>query len=87
MTILKTEETIELDFFVEENVIGVDLPYYVSRVKYSDGRIVWFGLNTNWKKNKNQWKILKGCAFEECEIPEYEKIYQKTIAASEDNLA
>ena len=55
-------------------------PYYIERVEDKSG-VVWYGYNTNWKKdfNSEQWHYLEGGEFVPCSIPEYEILYREAI--------
>lgn len=54
--------------------------YFVSRLESSSGAITWVGEKMNWMKlPDNPWHCLKeeNGYWEECDIPIYEKLYQK----------
>lgn len=87
MRITKTDTSVEISENIE-NDSTITLPYTVTRTEYIT-EIVWFGLNKNWKyiKSEKKWYGLISCNFIECDVPKYEKIYQKFLRASKiDNL-
>lgn len=86
MKISRVETLIELEEFFEKGVIGVPIPYFVQRLEYPD-KIVWLGLNTNWKYEHQKWYKLTGSKFVECDIPEYEVEYLRLISQSDGNPA
>jgi len=50
--------------------------YFADRKVEEDGTIIWIGLNTNWKKEKDgEWHKLVGQYFVPCEVPKYEVLY------------
>lgn len=75
MKIHKESTWLELDELYE-NSKGVDLPYYVERSS-SNGIIVWFGLETNWKYFNDSWHILRDGSWVKSSAPKYEEIYLK----------
>lgn len=76
MIIKETTFTLELDYFIEANVIGCDVPYFVTRIVRPE-EIVWLGLETNWRYKNEQWERLEKGKFVACEVPEYELKYQE----------
>lgn len=76
MIIKDIKFTLELDCFIETNVIGVDVPYFVTRI-VRPNETVWLGLNTNWRYKNEQWERLEAGEFVACEVPEYELKYQE----------
>lgn len=64
-----------LDKPVEEpEIIFNELEYHIER-REENGDIIWYGINTNWKKEaEGPWtKLIEG-EFVECEAPLYEKL-------------
>jgi len=79
MKIVKQSIWLELDEFYEKTLTFiVSIPYYIERLE-EDNEIIWFGLETNWKKNSDIWYILDKGDWLECNIPHYEKSYQLSI--------
>jgi hypothetical protein len=76
MKIHRVETQVELDYFIEKDAIGVSIPHYVHRMEYPD-KIVWLGLETNWKFENGTWFRLEKSNFVPCDTPEYELKYQK----------
>jgi len=62
----KMEKRIKSEWFRLESPIGEphlrwweNTPYYIERVVTSDGTIIWYGCETNWKKeNGGNWTKL-----------------------------
>ena len=52
-----------------------DRPYVIERTE-EFGVIIWWGYGCNWKFVDGKWYELVHNEFIECEIPEYELIYQ-----------
>lgn len=73
MKIHKTNTWLELTELYEDSK-GITIPYYVERQE-NDKEVVWFGLETNWKKIEGIWNILYKGNWEESNAPKYEKIY------------
>lgn len=82
MKIIKTKYEIEMHDFFEKDVIGVDIPFYVTRLEYPE-EIVWLGLNTNWKKKKERWYQLKNNKWVRCKTPKYETKFQELQSLEE----
>lgn len=77
---------------MEPSVLFYGKEYHIERVVKSNGEIVWFGLNTNWVKEKGKnWSFLttddnikpdpvypsSRSIFKECPEPIYETLYKK----------
>ena len=80
MKIDRVETTVEMNHFVEKDVIGVSTPYFVRRIAYPN-KIVWLGLNTNWTFENGNWHQLEGSEFVKSDTPEYELEYQKATTS------
>lgn len=76
-----TSEWFRLDNpLAEPDVEYKDKDYYLERKVDIDGKIVWYGINTNWIKRPNEqnWTKLSKTTLEDCnEIPLYELMYLK----------
>jgi hypothetical protein len=69
--ILELDETLETD---SSSKLFCDKPYRIERLE-KNGEIAWYGYNTNWMYENNQWYVLESSKWKECDIPEYEKMY------------
>lgn len=60
MKLVRKSEWFEFDSPIgEPNVKYYDNKYVIERVVKSDGTVVWFGLETNWKRESDGiWRVL-----------------------------
>ena len=72
MKIHRVNTWLELEELYEDSKVSI--PYYVER-KEEKNEVVWFGLETNWKKISGVWHILNKGNWEESNPPKYEEIY------------
>lgn len=78
MKIISKSITLELHETLETGTAKImcDKPYRIERVE-KDNTIVWYGYNTNWLFDYENWYKLDGNKFIKCDIPEYEKLFQE----------
>ena len=80
MKIIKKSTILELPETLEEGSTKIicDKPYNIERIE-KNNKVIWLGYNTNWKldKSNNQWYYLVKMNWVPCNIPEYEKLYNK----------
>lgn len=76
MKLVKAKFILEMQDFYEENVLGVDIPYFVERLEYPS-EIVWLGLETNFKNKNGRWYKLKKGKWVRCKTPNYEIKFQE----------
>ena len=64
-----------------ETRVQISSGEYISRQE-SEYEIVWYGLNTNYRKlaDSSTWKCVVGTSFIECGAPQYELDYQELIS-------
>lgn len=74
---ISTRILFELNEPGPEKLESYNLPFVVERLKYDNDVIIWFGYNTNWKFEDNQWYSTIKSEWIECETPDYEKMYLK----------
>lgn len=77
----KVSIVLELDVLYEK-ISKVKLPYRILREEngYSEnGKIIWYGLESNWKFFDNKWYITSHGKWVECDKPIYESIYQQEL--------
>lgn len=55
MKLVKKEEVFEFEYSIEDPTIS---PYVTNRIVKSDGIVVWFGIDVNWKKENGIWYVL-----------------------------
>ena len=59
----------------ESDILHTDKEYHIERTVNEEGTIIWWGHDTNWKKEKEgSWTKLVEGEFVECEAPVYEKL-------------
>jgi hypothetical protein len=90
MKIVNISTLVEFPETIEEGSAKIfcEKPYRIERLE-KPTEIVWFGYNTNWKKDKSSgtWYELLMGEFEICDIPYYEKEFMsKKTESSVDNL-
>jgi hypothetical protein len=90
MKITQTSAIVEFPETIEEGSAKVvcDKPYKIERLETST-EVIWFGHNTNWKKDKSTgvWHQLISGKFEPCEVPFYElEFTSKKTDPSVENL-
>jgi len=78
MKLTRKTEWYELDSPIgEPDTNWTEDKYWIERLE-EDGRVVWFGSNTNWvKEPEGNWKTLIGGEFVGCEEPIYETLRNK----------
>lgn len=90
MKITQTSTIVEFPETIEGGSAKVvcDKPYRIERLE-TPTEVIWFGYNTNWKKDKSTgvWHQLISGKFEPCENPFYETEYiSKKAETYVDNL-
>jgi len=75
MKVIHKKEWIQFESSFAEPELKVS-PYWTERFS-KDGEVIWFGHNTNWKRENGRWSKLEGSEFISCEEPIYETLYLK----------
>ena len=75
MKLNRKSEWYELDAPIgEPDVSWSEDKYWIERLE-EDGKVVWFGHNTNWTKSpEGVWEYLVGGKWVECKEPIYETL-------------
>jgi hypothetical protein len=80
MKIIKKTYLVEFPETIENgsSKILCDKPYYIERTE-TDGEVIWWGCNTNWKSINGEWYMLIAGEFVPCDEPEYEIEFKKEM--------
>lgn len=81
MNIVKKSEIFKFDSPIGEPELDsywYDSEYHIERL-VEDNKVIWFGLNTNWKFENDKWFKLVDSEFVECSEPIYETKYKELV--------